>query len=173
MAIELKEMSQYPVLESPHTVSNPVVPPPNDPSASAPRTLPQYLTPIVPIASNPPPMSFVEQQRLRAQEARPEERKDYPSLPPQPQRVSMPPQNPMPYQGNAYLSIACSGCRGIIQYPPNVPIVYCLQCRASTATKPLLNIFCQYCRTTSYYMAENTHVRCRCGTLYAISQVPA
>ena len=131
----------------------------------------QNLTPIVPALSNPPPLSVAEQQSLRTQGPIPEERKQYPSLPPQPQRMSIPAQNPILYQGNAYLSIACSGCRGILQYPPNVPIVFCSQCRTSTATRPLINIFCQYCRTTSFYMADNTHIRCRCGTLYAISQV--
>ena len=173
MAIELKEMSQYPVLESPHTVSNPVVPPPNDPSASAPRTLPQYLTPIVPIASNPPPMSFVEQQRLRAQEARPEERKDYPSLPPQPQRVSMPhrtlcPTREMPtylyrllgLQRNHSVSSQCSHSLLLAMQGK-----HCNQ----TTSQHFLPVLQDYL----VLYGGKYHVRCRCGTLYAISQVPA
>jgi hypothetical protein len=163
-AIELKEMN-YPELEEVTEETKTVPQPVNKASAEPPLSPgPAFLTPIVPINSTPPPLSFVEQQRLSAQMPRPEERKEQPV----PQRMSMPAQYPMPIQANGYLSVACSTCRGIIQYPPNVPIVYCMQCRVSTATKPLLNIFCQYCRNSSYYVADTPQARCRCGAVYAI-----
>lgn len=177
LAIELKEMSSYPSLEENKRTRDrtPERTEPRSPDTASRNT----LTPIVPISSNPSAMSIVEEQRLRAQQA--EERKNYPSLQP-PNVVSNPPmvhQNVPPVQNSVYrntmpanqavmMSIPCSGCRGIIQYPSTASVVYCLQCRKTTATRPLINIVCTFCRQSSFYDVNQSHVRCRCGTVYAI-----
>ena len=184
VAIELQDISSYPIIEESkeeRKESHPEEYPslqtiPNSAGVNRQSHNPQILTPIVAISTNPPPMSFVEQQRLRAQQPRPAERTDYPNLPPQPERSQFsnnlnyvpPVQQPPPMFYNSMLTIACSGCRGLIQYPANAPIVYCLQCRATTATKPLLNIVCNFCRNSAYYSTENPYIRCRCGTVYSI-----
>lgn len=160
LAIELKDMNNYPDLEErkEEIKSRPI----ERPQAVPGNTNPPHFTPIVPISSQPPPLSFVEQQRLSMQHPMPDNRIQYPNLPQQPQRMSMPIMN------NGFLSITCSGCRGVIQYPANVPIVHCLHCKVSTATKPLLNIQCHFCKASSYYMADSPQIRCRCGTVYSI-----
>jgi LSD1 subclass zinc finger protein len=181
LAIELKEMSSYPSLEETKIAG--AERRPNEANPSRPNSVPN-LTPVVPISINPPLLSFVEEQRLKSQQNIAEERKDYPNLPIQQsrpsesllsQRYTIPAQN-MPLQrgvsfppSTQFSTICCSGCRGIIQYPISAPVVYCVACRASTATKPLLNIHCTFCRTSSYYVADNTYVRCRCGTVYSIT----
>ncbi|OMJ82924.1 hypothetical protein SteCoe_16255 [Stentor coeruleus] len=89
----------------------------------------------------------------------------YPNLPPMPQRYSM------PVTGDGFGTITCSGCRGILTFPKTVNIVFCNQCKATTATKQLINIVCMFCRASSYYTTDNPTVRCRCGTLYSVNQV--
>jgi LSD1 subclass zinc finger protein len=116
------------------------------------------------------PMIFNQNSALAAQQVfRPQSQAfynpSYPNLPPMPQRYSMPPA------GAGFNNIVCSGCRGIITFPNTASVVFCNHCKATTATKPLINIVCMFCRASSYYSTDSPTVRCRCGTLYSINQV--
>ena len=71
-------------------------------------------------------------------------------------------------QANELLSITCPGCKGLLKYPSNTPIIGCQNCGTTTATIPLIKIICIYCRYSSYYSLEHTHVKCMCGAIYSI-----
>ncbi|OMJ88379.1 hypothetical protein SteCoe_9697 [Stentor coeruleus] len=176
MAIELKDFSSYPVLEEeiksvpPPPVENKItsLPPPSIPQTNLgsdvqrPVSSPPGLTPVVPVQSNPPPLSYAEEQRLKQQQANLQAPRAYPNLPLPPQR------NTLPASQEGFSTVTCCGCRGIISHPISAYIVVCSNCRASTATKPLINISCVYCMATSYYPADSGQVRCRCGAVYSV-----
>lgn len=176
MAIELKDFTNYPVLEeeeksvAPPPAQNKItsLPPPSIPQASPgsdvqrPVSSSPGLTPVVPVQSNPPQLSYIEEQRLKQQQAVLTSPIAYPNLPPPPQR------NSLPVAPGGFSTVTCCGCRGIISHPASAYIVVCSNCRASTATRPLINISCVYCRATSYYPADSSQVRCRCGAVYSV-----
>lgn len=123
-----------------------------------------------PVTSPPGQNSMVFNQSFAAQQVfRPQSQAfynpAYPNLPPMPQRYSM------PVAQEGFNIIACSGCRGIITFPRTASVVFCNHCRATTATKQLINIVCMFCKASSYYGTDNPTVRCRCGTLYSINQI--
>ena len=172
--IELKELSSsYPSLQDECDVQEeqksvrvsrpqprhlPIPPPASGPSSQS--------TPIVPITSTPPGPSFAEQQRLRntAPQQAPLAAAEPPLSNP---RLSAPPASGANITPG-FRVVNCSGCRGAIQYPASVLIVCCTACNATTATRPLINIVCYYCRNSAYYPADQQTAICRCGTQYAI-----
>ena len=199
LSIELKEMQKskpseesksesnsYPELGKPQESQissiRPMNPNPAISSTNTEESRRVFLpTPVYPVLSNPPPLSFIEEQRLKSEAGRNSASLANPNSVPQGFQNSSQGFQNMPVQGysnlsanrisvpqNVFSTIVCSGCRGTIQYPISAPVVYCVQCRTSTATKPLLNLVCTFCRTTSYFIAENNFVRCRCGTVYSI-----
>lgn len=144
------------------------------------------VTPVVPVTTRPPDVSFMEQQRLRNSAQVPNnlgQQSNFTNTSPPNVSNNLGQQNnyrntapPNLYNQHypqampmGYSLVQCSGCRGMIQYPNNVSIVCCTACRATTATKPLINIVCHFCKHSAYYPAEHRQVRCRCGTFYAIN----
>jgi LSD1 subclass zinc finger protein len=179
VAIELKEISaRYPSLQDEPEDLGEERKTINPQSRSQVRNLPappvsrssnSNVTPVVPVTTTAPGPSFLEQQRLR-------------NSMPGPNNLEQPNlRNPVTEnvhnQGQGYIqrglpqgfsAVQCSGCRGMIQYPTEVSIVCCTACRATTATKPLINIVCHFCKNSAYYPANYSQVRCRCGTVYAV-----
>lgn len=177
VAIELKEISaKYPSLqEEPddfgeerktltmHSTSQVR----NLPAPPVSRPFNSNVTPVVPVTTTAPALSFLEQQRLRNSMPGPNNL-GQPSIR---NTVNVNNQGQGAIQGappQGFSVVNCSGCRGMIQYPNNISIVCCTVCRATTATKPLINIVCHFCKNSAYYPAHFSQVRCRCGTLYAV-----
>jgi hypothetical protein len=177
MAIELREITSYPALEEEE--KKPLEPTPapmrreqtqnlsllpSPPSPTRPVSVQSAQTPIVPITAPPPALCFVEQQRLK-EEAKKRASDSAPlNVPENTVRQSV--QSPMNTPGFGF--VRCCGCGGIIQYPLHVLIVFCTACRASTATRPLVNVACRFCGHSSYHPTDCTVARCRCGVMYSI-----
>jgi len=125
------------------------------------------VTPVVPVTTTAPGPSFLEQQRIRNSMPGPNTLEQ--SAIRNTVNVNNQGQQVRPIAlPQGFSVVQCSGCRGMIQYPSEVSIVCCTACRATTATKPLINIVCHFCRNSAYYPANNSQVRCRCGTVYAV-----
>ena len=174
-AIELKDISSYQPIEEEKKRESLSLPQENPPravnlsnlSSSQNASFPTRMSPnssetqaIIPNSSAGSPPSYLEGPRPQPQ-GRIEDLR-YPALNPPPYRFSAPPQQAV------YFSIQCSGCRGMIQYPPHASMVFCIHCKATTATKPLINISCMYCKRSAMYTVENEYVKCRCGMVYSI-----
>ena len=62
--------------------------------------------------------------------------------------------------------IPCSSCKCELSYPNGCCCVQCPKCGGITAVQPLSCLFCLYCGTSVYYLANSASIKCKCGRIY-------